>query len=309
MQNKKQLRIIFMGTPDFSVPSLEAILENNYEVAAVVTTPDRLSGRGLKKNPSAVKRCALKHGLPVLQPEKLKNPEFLAELKSFDANLFIVIAFRMLPEAVWQMPEKGTFNLHASLLPHYRGAAPINHAIINGEKVTGLTTFFLRHEIDTGDIILQEEVAIEESDNAGSLHDKLMVKGAGLLIKTLKMIEEDQLKTIPQKDLKSNKKAPKIFKNDCEINWEKPAVQIRNFIRGLSPYPAAWTTFNGKLLKVFDLSIAKDMPLNEKPGTFIPRQTQLFVCCSDAVLEINELQIQGKKRMKTADFMRGFKLK
>ncbi|HEY8938012.1 MAG TPA: methionyl-tRNA formyltransferase, partial [Cyclobacteriaceae bacterium] len=234
-----ELRIIFMGTPEFAVPSLEILIENKINVVAVITAPDKPQGRGQKIVCSPVKECALKHNVPVLQPTNLKAPEFLEELKSYNANLQIVVAFRMLPEVVWNMPSLGTFNLHASLLPQYRGAAPINWAIINGEKETGATTFFLKHEIDTGSIIYQFKEPIHENDNVGTLYERLMKNGAQLVLKTVKAIEAGTYPSVPQPHDVEIKHAPKIFKETCQINWNQSAEQIRNFVRGLSPYPAA----------------------------------------------------------------------
>src|SRR5689334_10217937 len=240
------LRIIFMGTPEFAVPSLEVLLEAKFNVVAVITAPDKPQGRGQKLMPSPVKECAVKHNIPVLQPTNLKSPEFLEQLKSYNANLQIVVAFRMLPEAVWAMPAIGTFNLHASLLPQYRRAAPINWAIINGEKETGVTTFFLKHEIDTGSIIFQEKEIIHDADDIGSLYERLMKKGSQLVLKTVKAIEAGNYPSTPQPQGIEIKHAPKIFKETCEINWNQPSKKIVDFVRGLSPYPAAWTILNGK---------------------------------------------------------------
>jgi methionyl-tRNA formyltransferase len=255
MSDIKNLKIIFMGTPEFAVPSLKILVENNYNVVAVITAPDKPSGRGLKLTPSAVKEYALQQNLPILQPTNLKSEDFLAELKSYQAEVQVVVAFRMLPESVWNMPKHGTFNLHASLLPNYRGAAPINWAIINGEKETGCTTFFLKHEIDTGDIIFQEKEPIEATDNAESLYHRLMHKGAELVLKTIKAISQGSVNTIPQKFSGEHKNAPKIFKETCQINWNKKSTEIRDFIRGLSPYPGAWTIINGKTYKIFNSHI------------------------------------------------------
>jgi methionyl-tRNA formyltransferase len=251
------MRIIFMGTPDFAVASLKALIEAGEEVVAVVTGPDKPAGRGQKLHESAVKKFAVSQNIPVLQPVKLRAPEFLAELKSYNADLQVVVAFRMLPELVWNMPEKGTINVHASLLPNYRGAAPINHAIINGEKKSGVTTFLLQHEIDTGNILFSTEVEILDNDNAGDLHDKLMLAGAELLIRTVNAIKKNDIHPIPQDsiDTESLKHAPKIFKEDCLINWENDSVKIYNLIRGLSPYPTAFTHIDGKVLKIYESEI------------------------------------------------------
>jgi methionyl-tRNA formyltransferase len=251
-----ELRIIFMGTPEFAVPSLQILLENKINVVAVVTAPDKPQGRGQKIVYSPVKECALQYNVPVLQPTNLKSPEFLQELKSYNANLQIVVAFRMLPEAVWAMPSLGTFNLHASLLPQYRGAAPINWAVINGEKETGITTFFLKHEIDTGSIIYQEKETIYSDDTVGTLYERLMNKGGQLVLKTVRSIVAGNYPSLPQPTDIEIKHAPKIFKETCQIDWNKTSEQIRNFVRGLSPYPAAWGIINEKTFKIFKISIA-----------------------------------------------------
>ena len=245
IMKKEDLRILFMGTPEFAVESLKALVDNNYNVVAVITMPDKPAGRGYKLQASPVKQYALEKGLTVLQPEKLKDESFIAQLEDLRIDLQVVVAFRMLPEVVWSMPSKGTFNLHSSLLPQYRGAAPINWAIINGEKETGVTTFFLSHEIDTGDIIFREKTTISTTDNAETLHDRLMVMGAKLVLKTVDAVIDNSVTSIPQDELKAGelelKPAPKIFKDDCRVNWNKNREEIFNFIRGLSPYPAAWT--------------------------------------------------------------------
>ncbi|MGZ3927285.1 MAG: methionyl-tRNA formyltransferase, partial [Mucilaginibacter sp.] len=248
------MRIVFMGTPEFAVTSLDALIKAGSEIVGVVTAPDKPAGRGQKLNVSAVKQYALDNNLRVLQPEKLKNEEFLEELRSLNADLQVVVAFRMLPEAVWNMPSKGTINLHASLLPQYRGAAPINWVLINGEKESGVTTFFLKHEIDTGDILFTEKVTLTGHETAGELHDRLMYKGAGLLVKTVKGVESGRYSEHPQAELSTGtelKNAPKIFKEDCKIDWNQPAEKVYNLIRGLSPYPTAFTILNEKILKVF----------------------------------------------------------
>jgi len=288
-----KLRIVFMGTPEFAVPTLNILVENHYDIAAVITAPDKPGGRGMQLLPSDVKVAAEKHGLKVMQPPSLKAPEFIEELRSLKANLQIVVAFRMLPEVVWSMPSIGTFNLHASLLPQYRGAAPINWAIINGEKETGVTTFFLKHEIDTGNILFQEKEPIFPEDDAGTLYDRLMNKGAGLVLKTVRAIESGDYKGVSQTESGELKHAPKIFRETCMIDWNKNSNEIVNFVRGLSPYPAAWTKINDKTYKIFKVSTG-DGP--------IKFQT------SDGHVSIEELQPEGKKRMKTADFIRGHKL-
>ncbi len=303
------LRIIFMGTPEFAVPSLEILAQDKFKVVAVITAPDKPQGRGQKLTPSPVKACALKHNIPVLQPANLKSPEFLEELKSYHANLQIVVAFRMLPEVVWAMPLLGTFNLHGSLLPQYRGAAPINWAIINGEKETGVTTFFLKHEIDTGSIIFQEKEIIKDDDDVGSVYERLMHKGAALVLKTVQAIEQGDYPSVPQTMSSEIKHAPKIFKETCQINWDQPCEQIRNFVRGLSPYPAAWTLIDGRTFKIFKCSHAHANNGPAKPGEFITdNKTYLYFRTSDGLLSIDEFQPEGKKRMIIQEFFRGNKL-
>ncbi|WP_244828655.1 methionyl-tRNA formyltransferase [Carboxylicivirga sediminis] len=307
----KQLRIVFMGTPDFAVESLKALVENQYNIVGVVTAPDRPAGRGQKLKQSPVKEYALSVNIPVLQPEKLKNPEFLEELKALKADLQIIVAFRMLPEAVWNMPPMGSFNLHGSLLPRYRGAAPINWAVINGDKETGVTTFFLKHEIDTGNIIFQEKMPITDDDTAGTVHDKMMVLGAGLVVKTVKAIEEGRAEALPQdNDDNLLKHAPKIFKDDCRIDWQQDAESIRNHIRGLSPYPTAWTEFKMKTgkdisCKLFFAERNKSKQL--APGQFdSDNKTYLSIGTGNGVLNITQLQLAGKKRMTIEELLRGF---
>ncbi|HKZ37515.1 MAG TPA: methionyl-tRNA formyltransferase, partial [Chryseolinea sp.] len=300
----QKLRIIFMGTPEFAVPSLEILIKNNYEVVAVVTAPDKPQGRGQKIVYSPVKECALKYNISVLQPTNLKSPEFLNELKSYQANLQIIVAFRMLPEVVWAMPAIGTFNLHASLLPQYRGAAPINWAIINGEKETGATTFFLKHEIDTGSIIFQEKEPILEEDTVGTLYERLMKKGAELVLKTVQAIEENNYPSVPQTESNEIKHAPKIFKETCQIDWNRTSEGVRNFVRGLSPHPGAWTILGGKTYKVFKVSVqssdhskwSDDSP--DSPGKFsTDNKNYLRVKTADGWVELDEFQLEGKKRM------------
>ncbi len=303
-----RLRIIFMGTPGFAIPSLEGLIENKFEVVAVVTAPDKPQGRSQKLIPSPVKEYALKHAIPVLQPANLKSASFLEELKLFQANLQVVVAFRMLPEAVWSLPALGTINLHASLLPQYRGAAPINWVIINGEKETGVTTFFLKHAIDTGSIIFQEREPIGENDDAESLHDRLMKKGGQLVVKTVRAVESGVYPSFPQIETGELKHAPKIFKETCEIRWTQTTRQVRNFVRGLRPHPAAWTVWNGKTYKVFDASIA----LHQKecnPGEFsTDNKNYLYVKAMDGWISVNELQPEGKRRMTVREFLAGNKL-
>ncbi|SFC73718.1 methionyl-tRNA formyltransferase [Flexibacter flexilis DSM 6793] len=297
-----------MGTPEFAVPCLDILVENGYNVVAVITSPDKPAGRGLQLAHSPVKAAALTHNIPVLQPEKLKDPAFLETLRSYEADLQIVVAFRMLPEAVWNMPRLGTFNLHASLLPQYRGAAPINWAIINGETQTGITTFFLQHEIDTGDIILKETENILPTDNVGTLYERLMHKGAGLVLRTVQAIEANAVQPTPQVFDAPLKAAPKIFKETCRINFEQTAEQIHNFVRGLSPYPAAWTLLNGKSCKVFKTNLV-DTDVNAAVGQlFTDHKTFLHVGTAKGLLAIEELQTEGKKRMNIAEFLRGNKI-
>jgi methionyl-tRNA formyltransferase len=301
------LRIIFMGTPEFAVASLAQLVEGGCQVVAVVTAPDRPSGRGLQLTPSPVKQYALTQNIPVLQPEKLKSPDFLAELQRYQADVQVVVAFRMLPEVVWNMPPKGTFNLHASLLPQYRGAAPINWAIINGETETGVTTFFIEHEIDTGKIIFQETETIAPDDNVGTLYERLMHKGAKLVLQTVQAIEAGNYPQIPQQQAKVLKSAPKIFKETCEINWQQPAESVRDLVRGLSPYPAAWTLLNGKICKVFKVSVvAPNLPDDSPTGTILTdNKKYLRIKTTDAWIAIEELQLEGKKRMGIEEFLRG----
>lgn len=311
-----ELKIVFMGTPEFAVPSLDTLLKNNCTIVGVVTATDKPAGRGNALQQSAVKKYALAHNLTILQPPNLKSEQFIQNLESLNANLFIVVAFRMLPEVVWRMPSLGTFNLHASLLPQYRGAAPINWAIINGEKETGVTTFFLQHEIDTGNIILQEKVTIQEDDNVGSVHDKLMTIGATLVLKTVQAIEHDRVDAMPQKNkIQANdtlRHAPKIFKETCLVDWNKPAIEIHNLVRGLSPYPAAFTYLDNKVLKLFKTNIRPIHTHNEQliaSGKYITdHKTFLAFKSNDAFLDILELQLEGKKRMPIKEFLRGYKL-
>lgn len=303
------LRIIFMGTPEFAVPSLEILIENKFNVVAVITAPDKHQGRGQKLTASPVKECALKYQIPVLQPTNLKSPEFLEELRSYHANLQVVVAFRMLPEVIWSMPALGTFNLHASLLPQYRGAAPINWAIINGEKKTGVTTFFLKHDIDTGSIIFQDDEEIYGNDNAGSLYIRLMHKGAALVLKTVHAIERDEYPLKPQDESVEIKHAPKIFKETCQINWNQPYRQIINFVRGLSPYPAAWTIIEGKTFKILKCDHAHAHSDALQPSEFITdNKTYLYLKAADGLVAIEEFQPEGKKKMTVEEFFRGNKL-
>jgi methionyl-tRNA formyltransferase len=300
-------RIIFLGTPDFAVASLKALVEQGFPVVAVVTAPDKPAGRGLKLHMSAVKIYALAQNIPILQPDKLKNPDFLARLSAFKAEIQVVVAFRMLPEKVWNMPPMGTINVHASLLPQYRGAAPINWAIINGETQTGVTTFKLQHAIDTGAILLQEQVPVLPEDNMGSMYEKLKCAGAGLLLQTIAGLNSGTLIPKEQQFTSELNHAPKIFKEDCKINWQQPAAQIHNLIRGLSPYPGAFTFLDNKQLKIFAASIKND-PMPGLPGTYATDgKTFLWFAAADAWLEVLELQPEGKKSMKTVDFLRGWR--
>lgn len=301
-----------MGTPDFAVESLRALVEGGYHVVAVVTMPDKPVGRhGSVLQPSPVKQYAVEHGLKVMQPEKLKDPAFVEELRSLKADLQIVVAFRMLPEIVWSMPPLGTFNAHASLLPKYRGAAPINWAVINGETETGITTFFLKHEIDTGDIIQQVHIPIEETDNVEVIHDKLMVLSGKLVTETVDNIIAGTVTSIPHDQFKDVPltPAPKIFRDTCRINWNQPTKLIYDFIRGLSPYPAAWTTLDGKSVKIYETEKELLTP-HHAPGTIATDgRNYLKVSTADGWLNIKTLQFEGKKRMPVADLLRGLKLK
>lgn len=301
----RDLRIVYMGTPEFAVESLKILVENKFNVVAVITAPDRPKGRGQKLSVSPVKEYALTQNIPILQPTNLKSPEFNQELKSYNANLQVVVAFRMLPEVVWAMPEFGTFNLHASLLPQYRGAAPINWAIMNGETETGVTTFFIKHEIDTGSVILQESEPIFETDNVGSLYQRLMEKGAKIVLKTVEQIKDQSYKLKIQDESGGLKHAPKLFKEDCEINWSRSSNQIFDFVRGLSPYPAAWTTFNGKTFKIFGLRVTEKSMAGNIGSVQSNGKDEILVKTGDGVVSILDLQLQGKKRMLTVDFLRG----
>jgi len=313
--NKSDLKIVFFGTPDFAVASLGALVEKGYNVVGVVTMPDKPAGRGHKLLHSPVKQYAEAHGLKLMQPEKLKNPEFVSELKALDADLFIVIAFRMLPEVVWNMPPMGTFNLHASLLPRYRGAAPINRAVMNGDTRTGVTTFMLKHEIDTGDILQQVEVDILPDDNVGDVHDRLMELGAKLTLDTVDHLVKGDLTPIPQDELIGDIEpcpAPKIFAEDCVIDWTKDAVSIHNQVRGLSPYPASRTTLfsdgrDGEMLKILKTAIVNKAVLGV--GQVKIDGERMYVGTGDGCLELLEVHPAGKKRMDVASFLRGAHLK
>ena len=310
------LRVVFMGTPEFAVATLETLVKSPHKVVAVVTVPDKPAGRGQKIQYSAVKDYAITQELPVLQPEKLKDELFLEQLSAFNADIFVVVAFRMLPVEVWSMPRLGAINLHGSLLPQYRGAAPINWAIINGEEETGVTTFFIQKEIDTGNILFSEKIAVEPNNTAGDIYDKLMVVGASLVSKTLNSIERHQIKAIHQTQLIGKndilKPAPKIFKDDCRIQWNKSTHDIHNLIRGLSPYPTAWTILHDKhfenkiSLKVFYAEMKADN-VKQKPGTIITDGKKLLqVVTTDGVIEIKILQAEGKKKLNVEEFLRGF---
>jgi methionyl-tRNA formyltransferase len=307
-------KILFSGTPDFAVESLKILVENGYNICGVITAPDKPAGRGMQMQQSAVKKYALSKDLYILQPEKLKDTAFLSEVASLKADLHIVVAFRMMPEQLWSMPRLGTLNLHASLLPQYRGAAPINRAIMNGETTTGVTTFFLKHEIDTGDIILSDKVDIGPIETAGELHDRLMHIGAALVLKTVQQIEKGNISTTPQKSITSElKHAPKIFKNDCRINWSDKTSTVFNQIRGLSPYPGAFTILedkNGKTLtlKIYSALFLKSKELSEAGKIISDNKGFLNIATSDGIISIKELQLEGKKRMSAEDFLRGFSI-
>ncbi|MBK8522383.1 MAG: methionyl-tRNA formyltransferase [Chitinophagaceae bacterium] len=319
-----------MGTPEFAVASLDALVKAGCNIVGVITAPDKPAGRGMELQQSAVKKYALANNLHVLQPEKLKNPVFLEELKALNADLQIVVAFRMLPEVVWNMPPMGSVNLHGSLLPQYRGAAPINWAVINGEKETGVTTFKLKHEIDTGDILLQESFAIHETDNAGDVHDKMKEIGARLLVKTVKGLADGSLTEKPQTSVMSGtssavidnpndpnsrlptpdsrllKHAPKIFTETCRIDWHKPVDEVYNLIRGLAPYPAAFTFLQEKKLKIYKVEKIREQPVEQAGSYRTDNKNYLQFACADGYISILELQLEGKKKMDTAAFLRGY---
>lgn len=304
------MRVVFMGTPDFAVSSLDAIVQAGYDVAGVVTVPDRATGRGLKLTQSPVKQYAVEHGLPLLQPEKLRDPEFLAALKAWEADIFVVVAFRMLPQCVWDMPPKGTFNLHASLLPQYRGAAPINWAIINGERETGVTTFLLNEHIDEGKILLQESTPITPEDTAETLHDRLAAIGSRLVVRTLKGLEDNTLQGQTQPDTEVLRPAPKIFKADCAIDWNLPGRRIVDFVRGLSPYPAATMTLSDakgmqQVIKVYEVGF--EPAENVEVGMLVSdRKTVQKVGVRDGFIHILSLQMSGKRRINISEFLRGY---
>jgi methionyl-tRNA formyltransferase len=303
-----RLRIIFMGTPEFAVATLDKIYEAGYEIVGVVTVADKPAGRGMQLTESAVKKYALEKNLRILQPEKLKNPDFIEELKSLKADVQIVVAFRMLPEIVWNMPPMGTINLHGSLLPQYRGAAPINWAIINGEKETGVTIFKLQHKIDTGDILLQTKIPIAENETAGTLHDKMKDIGAELLLKTLEELQKGTLKETVQDAISAViQHAPKIYTETCEIDWNKNTEVIYNLIRGLSPYPTAFTFFQGKKLKIFSVEKESNSEVKEAGKIMTDQKSFLKFSTTDGYISLKEIQIEGKRKMKIEDFLRGWR--
>ncbi|PKP33894.1 MAG: methionyl-tRNA formyltransferase [Bacteroidetes bacterium HGW-Bacteroidetes-17] len=311
-------RIIFMGTPEFAVPSLDILIKNGFDVSAVITAPDKPSGRGRMLSESAIKAYALANSIPILQPTNLKDPEFINDLKKLNADLQVVVAFRMLPERVWAMPKLGTFNLHASLLPNYRGAAPINWAIINGETETGVSTFFLNKDIDTGSIIFQEKVKIQKNETAGELHDTLMMDGASLVLKTVNAIISGEFtlteQTLKKEEIKLLKTAPKIFKEYTRINWEKPAKNILNLINGLSPYPTAYTMIKSEEMDAVQLKIFKAEMINTDHQIEIGKircdgKSKMEIACAEGMILLREVQLSGKKRMKIEEFLRGFSIK
>ena len=307
MNNKP--RIVFMGTPAFAVASLSALLQAKMNVVGVVTAPDKPAGRGMQLQQSAVKQFALAHQLPILQPEKLKSPEFIEALRQWKPDIQVVVAFRMLPEMIWSLPPMGTLNVHGSLLPQYRGAAPINWAIIHGEKETGVTTFQLQHAIDTGAILLQDRIPIGPNSTAGEIHDTMMEVGAQLLVKTLHGLMDNTIKAVPQEQIIGNdalKHAPKIYTKDCEINWKNNAATIHNLVRGLAPFPGAITKIDGKIVKLFLTKIIETSP-QEAPGSFITDgKTYAKIACKDGYIELQDIQWEGKKRMPITDFLRGY---
>ncbi len=308
----KDLRIVFMGTPDFAVATLKTLVEQHYNIVGVITAPDKPAGRGRQLNKSAIKEYAQSQHLNILQPTNLKHPDFISELNALKANLHIVVAFRMLPKIVWQMPKYGTFNLHASLLPQYRGAAPINWAIINGETQTGVSTFFIDEKIDTGDMILQESVAINPNENAGALHDKLMTIGSALVLKTVKLIETDNVTTTPQNNSSNIKTAYKLNRDNCKINWNDTLANIHNHIRGLSPYPAAWCTLingNDTLDVKIYVSNKEEAVHHLTNGHIIATKTQLKVAVQNGYIIINELKLPGKRNMDVKSLLNGYTFK
>lgn len=312
MQKKySDLRIVFLGTPEFAVASLDRLVSGGANIVAAVTAPDKAAGRGMEVQQSAIKKYAVEKNIPVLQPQKLKDPGFLHELKKFQADVQVVVAFRMLPEVVWNMPPLGTINLHGSLLPQYRGAAPINWAVINGERYTGVTTFKLKHEIDTGDILLQKKIDISETETAGELHDRMKEIGAELLLQTIQLIAEDGLQITPQSQLTSPaieiRHAPKLFTQTCEIDWNRPVDDVYNFIRGLSPYPAAYTQIESKQLKIFRATKVHESPVLAPGKIDTDQKTFIRYACTDGYIDVKELQLQGKKKLAVSDFLRGYR--
>jgi methionyl-tRNA formyltransferase len=303
-----KIKIVFMGTPEFAVASLNILIENNFDVVGVVTATDKLGGRGNKQLiESAVKQYAIQKNIPILQPEKLKNPEFIEILRGWQADLFVVVAFRMLPEMIWTMPRLGTMNLHGSLLPRYRGAAPINWAVINGEKETGVTTFFLKHEIDTGDVLLTYRFSIGEDETAGEVHDKMMQIGAETLLKSVEMIEKGNYILKPQEDTEATH-APKIFTETCEINFNQTTQKVHDFIRGLSPYPTAWTTLDGLKLKIYK-SQKEIVPPQYLSGKFISdNKNYVKIATQDGFIQLLDVQLEGRKRMDVKSFLNGYKI-
>lgn len=313
---RETFRIVFMGTPEFAVRTLEVLHGAGYDIVAVVTAPDKPAGRGLKLRPPAVKTYAVENNLSVLQPESLKDPNFVTTLENARADLFVVVAFRMLPAVVWSLPAHGTVNVHASLLPQYRGAAPINRAVMNGESLTGVTTFLINHEIDTGKILFRKEVAIASDETAGALHDRLMEAGAFLMLETADAIRQNSVQPVDQRSLLPTdgelRKAPKIFKEDCRIDWTQSKTQIFNLIRGLSPFPAAFTHLESSEGKSLVLKIFKAIPANEnqamQPGVILSRERKrMFIAASDGYIELLEIQIEGRSKMAITDFLNGFK--
>ncbi|MFM6945351.1 MAG: methionyl-tRNA formyltransferase [Bacteroidota bacterium] len=303
------LKVVFFGTPDFAVASLDALVQNGFDVLAVVTAPDKPAGRGMQLQASAVKQYALDHQLPILQPEKLKDPQFIATLQDLAADVHIVVAFRMLPEVVWNMPKQGTINVHGSLLPQYRGAAPINWAIMNGETETGVTTFRLKHQIDTGNILLQSKTPIFKEDNFSTVYQRLMLLGAELLVTTLRQLEAGTLQEVPQDTIDETtlKHAPKLFKENLQLDFNKPAAALVNFIRGLAPFPTAYTFLEQKQLKVFQSHAVNELPAVAIGTMQTDAKSYIRFACKDAWLYIDELQLEGKKRMETVAFLRGFR--
>ena len=306
------VRIVFMGTPEFAVASLDALVKAGFNIVGVITAPDKPAGRGMKLQESPVKKYAVEQGLHILQPEKLKNPQFLEELKALQADIQVVVAFRMLPEVVWNMPPMGTINVHGSLLPQYRGAAPINWAIINGERETGVTTFKLQHEIDTGNILLQERIPIGENETAGEVHDRMKEIGAAVLVKTIQGLIDGSLTEKPQQSLLESTSftinhAPKIFTETCRIDWTKSATEVHNLIRGLSPYPGAFTQLNGKMLKIYRSLKESETPAIEPGGFDTDKKSFLRFACADGYIQVKELQLEGKKKMIIEEFLRGYR--